>query len=347
MSDLYSVAQAHKMALLVKERAIATRMVGAYGVAWLSIKARLDALLEEIEAARERGETVSASWLARQSRLEALLRQVEGEIRDFARFAEPLIVSEQREAVAAAQRNAPVEVDAALGKRPPQVRGLVNFNRVPTAALEDLVGFLSDGSPLRSLLDELPGNASRNVQEKLIAGVAQGRNPRLIASEIRKDLGGNLTRALTVSRTEVIRPYRESSRRSYEANRDVVEQWAWNAALDQRTCAACIAMHGTLHVLSESLESHPVCRCQMVPRTKSWAELLGDSSIPDTRPKVINGAEWFARQSKDVQAAILGKRAQEAYAAGDVDLMDFVGEKHSERWGRSRYVRSLADAMAA
>ncbi len=75
-----------------------------------------------------------------------------------------------------------------------------SFAQLPDAALTDLVGFLRDGSPLR---------------KELVSGLGAGLGSREIGRRIRSSLGGDLTRSLRISRTEVLRAYRESTRRSF------------------------------------------------------------------------------------------------------------------------------------
>lgn len=223
--------------LMQMERAAATEMVRTYGQVWKRIKAQLDDLTAQIETARAAGETVSPSWLFERQRLQSLQRQVEREIATFARYAERSIVAQQSEAVLAAQSHAEQLTLAALGEPPPGV--FVTFSRLPSGAITDLVGALQDGSPLSTLLDQLGPQASRGVREALIAGVATGQGPREIARRARQAMGGSLSRALTIARTEVLRSYRESSRRSYQVNDDVVKGWVWHSALGLRTCASC------------------------------------------------------------------------------------------------------------
>ena len=220
----------------------------------------------------------------------------------------------------------------------------VSFAQVSHGALQDLVGFLADGSLLPGLLDELGPEASVSIRKALIAGVATGQNPRVIARQIRQALGGNLVRALTIARTEVLRSYRESSRRSYQANRDVVKGWIWHSALGRRTCAACWAMHGTFHRLDERLDDHPRGRCAMVPVTKTWEE-LGFKGISEAPPQIEKGVDLFQKLTDAEKETILGKAGFQAYKAGVVKLEDFVGRRLSRRWGTMRYARSLRDIL--
>lgn len=340
--DIYTIAEQFRAELLRRERQAATELVRAYGAVWQRIKRRLDDLGQQITLARQRGEDVSPAWLLQFERLQTLQRHVEVELREFARFAEGRIVAEQHEAVQAAQEHAVRLMRSGMGEPPPGVT--VTFARLPSEALRDLIGFLQDGSPLRELLDELGPEASRQVRQALIAGVATGQHPTVIARQVRQALGGNLVRALTIARTEVLRSYRESSRRTYQANADLVRGWVWQAALGLRTCAFCWAKHGSFHRLDEQFASHPRCRCTMVPATRSWRDLGFD--VPETPGDITPGPELFDRLPEEQQRAILGPAKFEAYRSGQITLDDLVGHRRDPRWGPVGYERSLRDILA-
>lgn len=339
MPDIFAAADVHRAALLRRERAAAAAMVDAYGLAWRAIGVRLGALTAQIAAARARGEDVSPSWLLRAERLTGLLAEVETQLRLFARFTERRIADEQLAAVRAAQGNARQLVLLGMGDPPPGVA--VSFASLPTGAVTDLVGVLSDGSPLRSLLDELGPQASAEVRRVLVSGVALGESPAAIARRARVAVGGNLVRALTIARTEVLRSYREASRRTYEANRDVVAGWTWHAALTVRTCAFCWAMHGTDHRLEERMATHPRCRCAMVPRTRTWRELGYD--VPEPARRIVRGADAFEDLAAAQQLKVLGPGKFAAYRDGRLDLADLVGFRRDARWGRVGFERPLRE----
>lgn len=326
---VYAAARRHRREMLQNERGAASQMVRYYGQSWQRIQAQLDEFQRRIAEAKAAGEDVSPSWLFQLGRLETLRAQVEAEIGRFAQYAESGIIAQQRAAVEAAERHALDWTTTVPGVA-------VEWNRLPTGAVEDLVGFLSNGSPLRELLNELPQDAGQDVADALVAGVATGQNPRATARLVRRALGGNLARALAISRTETMRAYREATRRSYLANRDVLKGWVWHSALDKRTCACCWAMHGSVHRLSENLDDHVNGRCAMIPLIKGWPN-----------PDIEAGADVFDRQPEEVQRAVLGDAGLEAYKAGAVTLGDYVGQTRSRKWGTMRSARSLTAIVGA
>lgn len=328
-SDLERSASRFRAELLAGERRAASRLLDAYGQAYQRIRFQLASLTAEIAQAREAGQRVSPAWLFQRERLQALQRQTAAEIAAFGQLAEREIVAQQSSAVLQGQASA----QALIVQAQPGV--LVTFSRLPTGAIESLVGVLQGGSPLRELLDALGPEASRAVRDALVQGVALGLGPRDIARMARKALGLTLTRALTIARTETLRAYRESSRQTYQANRDVVQGWIWHAALGTRTCAFCWSMHGTLHRLDEPMSTHPNCRCAMVPA------VIGSTA------GVTEGAVLFDRLQPAQQQRVLGPAKYRAYVAGQITLDDVRGFARSRKWGRVGFERSLRDILGA
>lgn len=326
---LYGVAEAQRAALLRGERDAAAQLIQAFGGIWQRLRREIDALLRARTEAEGRGESVGAEWLYQMDRLEQLLQQVEGELRVFAQYAEPIVANAQGNAVDAALRHAEELTRAAAGRA-----GVgIEWNRLPTGPLRELVGFTADGSPLRALFDRMGPAGSQAIRDGLMQGVALGWNPERIARELRDRFARGLTQALTTCRTEIMRSYREASLMSYRANDDVLEGWIWNAACTPRTCAMCWAMHGTTHPLTERLDDHPNGRCVMLPLLRNARQW---------RPEA--GVDQFAKLEPNVQRNILGP-LYELYESGQISLADVVGRRFDPNWGSMRFARSRADIL--
>lgn len=332
---IHTIVGRHRRELLRMERDGAGEMVRAYGEIWKRVSVGIEQLATRYFEVAATNDEISPSWVFEFNRLQNLQRQVEAELRTFANFAEARIVRAQYAAVEAAAQHLQEIVTASAG---PGVH--VRWDRLPAKAVEDLVGFTRDGSPdgspLRELLDELGPDASRAVRDGLIQGLALGHSPRKVARAIRGELGGNLVRALKISRTECLRSYREATRRNYQANSDIIAGWRWLCAKQTRVCAMCLAMDGTFHTLEEHLDDHPNGRCTMVPVLKD------EENKP---PPWETGSDWLAKQSPEAQAQILGQAGAAAYRAGAVQLTDYVGQRRSKEWGSTRYARSLRDIL--
>lgn len=139
-----------------------------------------------------------------------------------------------------------------------------------------------------------------------------------------------------------------ATRQSYQANSDIVKGWIWHSALDERTCAACWAMHGTEHRLDERLDDHPNGRCAMVPQTATWAEIgekygVDLSGVPETGPRIEPGVSIFDKLTPRQKILIVGQAKYEAMRQGKITLTDLVGRRRSNVWGTHRYEKSLAE----
>lgn len=306
------------------------------------IAPHLDALYDAMVETLAGGDKIPASWLHEAGRLEAITKLISHAISQFATLSLMQVQALQHLAVDLGTKAARSFLDATV---PDGVNW--SFGMPSLKALADLVGVTQDGSPLADLFNGFGREAAQLASDALLRGVALGKNPREIAPDVQQALGVSRNRALTIARQESLRCYKNSNTATYRENDDVVEQWRWTCALNGRTCAACLAMDGTLHDLSENLESHTCCRCQPIPVTRDWRDILADADIdlsaldlPDTRPTLPTGADWLDNQSEAVQKQVLGPRYA-GWKAGDFSLKDMVGYKHDPDWGHSIYVKPM------
>lgn len=346
ISELEKALNKFRRELLRNERSAASDMVHVYGDAWKRVKAELERLHIEYEGAVSRGEKPGTDWIYQYNRARAFRDQVERELQRFAQYAEQNVRDQMREAIQSAEAHAERLVRIAMGKPPAGI--VVDWNRVPTAAVAEIVGLTQRDSPLHKLFMGISAEGTQAAENALIQGLLMGKNPRETALLLRKALGITMSRALRIARTETLRAYREATRQSYQANSDIVKGWVWHSALDTRTCAMCWAMHGTVHRLDERLDDHPQGRCAMVPWTATWAEIgkkygIDLSGVPDTNPQIEPGILLFEGLSAEEQIKILGPAKYAAWREGKFTLSDLAGRKRSAVWGTYRYEKSLRE----
>lgn len=332
--DLYKINAAYRAKLLAGDAALRQQLVTTYRKVHAALQAELTAALADIGAD-------PASVVYRVNRLRALEEQITTALIEWGGESAGQIAKSQRTAVELSQQAQQALLTSALAPAPAGIAIDSIFTAVPTHALEALVGFASDGSPLAALFAEIAPQAAEGARDAILAGLALGHGPDVVAAAMTDELGVPLTRSLRIARTETMRAYREGSRAYLQANDEFIKGWYWVAAHDFRTCPICWAMDGTFHTLDEPFGTHTNCRCCTVPGAKSWAD-MGFEGAPDRtwRPKET-GEEAFAKLSASEQKAVLGKGKYELYKAGDLKLPDLVEKGTDERWGPYRTEKPL------
>lgn len=301
-------------------------------------------LNDRIESAQSHGQPVDQMWLWREIRYRELLTQITEHVGSVAQPAAIETAKGQVKVTEAAQSGQLSLFDRMAGVKPKGVS--FEWNRVPVETINALIGFASDGSPLADLFNAIGPDMARHATQVLVNALVTGVSPRAAGLSIDTVLNVGAARAETIARTEMLRAAREASRQTYIANTGSLEGWIWYSARNNGTCASCWAMHGTMHDVSETLDDHPNGCCVMVPRTKSWGDLLGDDTIPDTRPEITSGLDEFAGLLEERQKTILGPSLYALYQSGDIGLIDVVTQAYDERWGTMRRPATIAEAVA-
>ena len=310
-------------------------LVNAFAPVYAELQRDIRLLLRQ--ANREGLTPVQTTRLIRYRRLETNL------LRNISRFVDAAgtsITQAQLEATGLAQLASRTTASAALPEGVSLemlARVGVRWQDVPTEAFTNFVGIAGDGQPVGNLLANLGGETAARVKNQIGSGILLGKNPRVVADLIRTNAGLPLSKALTIARTETLRAYRESSRLQYAANSDIVKGYARLATKDPRTCIACIALDGKLYELNEPLDSHPNCRCALVPETITYRDLGLDVDMPEREP---NAESWLGGLSTDKQRNILGNARYEQWSKGK-PLTDFVQIKESPIWGKSATVAPI------
>lgn len=330
MSALDEHLKRHRKRIIDRERRAFAELLAAYGEVERELQQQILVLQAKIKAARDAGEEISAAWFAAERRLDILIDQVKMQIERFGRRAAIITSREQRAAVELAVSQARETIDLITGN--PAAIG----SQLTPAAVENAVGMMGDGSPLIEYYrKKLAPAVADALRAEVVKAAAAGTPFAAIAQRLRS--AGKITkqRALATARTEVNRVRRETTRQFFEDNADSgITGWEWVASKSLRTCPACLAMDGEIFEVSKPFPQHVNCRCTLI------AVIDGVE-----RPARTLGSDWLAEQPYEVQEKILGKDAAAAYAAGDVELSDFVGRRYSKEFGESVYTKSLSSIL--
>jgi hypothetical protein len=327
--EVVRIVREFKDALALREAAQMNEMA----LRWLQVESALSgqisALAQEVNAIRAAGGTVPHTKLLEMDRYQELLREARWEMQAYTEYANGAIAAAQREWGTLGRQMAIEAIESAYG-----AGVAANFARLPTEAIEAMVGLLGDGTPLSRLLAEAYPDAAQGLTDKLLEAIAKGMNPRDTAKEMFDGMSDGLNRLLTIARTEQNRAFREAAYLQYKHS-GVVEGFYRLADHSGNVCAACLFAEGEFYDMDsgDRLDDHPNGRCSMVPKVKGF-----------DAPDFEKGIDWFGNQDEDMQRQILGDGRYDAWQEGKFDLADVVVRTHDDTWGGSLGVKSL-DAL--
>lgn len=310
--------------LLQQEADAITRMGRIYARIYQSLLGEIDDLADDIWLLQKSGEKVN---LIKMARLQRIKRQVADEAARFGVVAQGEIENIRAQAIQQGIDDAIALIDASLPVLPGDVRRtLINsLTRLPADAVEQAAGLLAADSPLMGRLEEAYGfEVADLVEMHIIDGIAVGQNPRTIAAALSRNLQSSLGTGLnwvaTTVRTAQIKSYQLANHATYQANSAIVPNWVWVSSLDIRTCMSCIAKHGSVHPVTETMQDHHNGRCAPLPQTISYRDL--GINLPDPVSPFPPGEEWFNRQPDVIKRTMLGPGKFEAWQSGKFKFAD-------------------------
>lgn len=309
------------------------RMIEAYRTVYKRLSAEIDAFVQRIA---QEANPLTEAQIIRLSQYKTLMLAIQEELKRYGGFLETEISVAAQAALKMGVNDGVAMIRAQMIASGLPEDVITQIKALNPAALETIVGFLDKNGALYQRLAQSPIYTAEQVAKKIIEGVGLGRNPATIAGEINRALGMGLTDALRMMRTVQIYSYREANRASYIANSDVVEGWVWYAELDSETCSSCIAMHGTVHNLDETLNDHHNGRCAMLPLT-----------IGSKNPVEVSGEDWFKDLSESEQKSIMGEGKWEAWNDGKFDFSALSQEHADDVYGNMRSETPLKDLINA
>lgn len=337
VSLLERAITSYRQELLSLDEAAVRRMIALYA----PVRAGLLEAVAALEAQLVTAGDLSIADALRLDRAQELLRQTEIELARLAPQAEAQIAAYRQRALTLAADHAQglTLVSAAQGGPQAYASARAGWTRLNTGAVEQILGRLSDGAPLRLTIASYGADAGKHVAATLSQQIAIGTHPRGIAQLLAKQaVGVPASRLLALARTEALSAYRGATVETYRANADILDGFIWTAGRSG-SCLACLAMDGTRFPLESSFaKQHVNCRCSYRPSIKG---IDGDA--------VPSGADWFYSQPKAAQVRMVlrstrSQTAADDFAAGRVALEDFVAVDRSEQWGESHRVGSTAQA---
>lgn len=309
----------------------------AWVVAWDTTVRELEHAAIDLAAAR-RGGVVTGTHLNNHAQIRAALPKMEAAL-EYAIQRTGQIITADVHAVmeyAGAAELEMIETQLGGGRRAVLRASLV---RADPAQIGEMV--VRATQQITSLLLPMSERAYSAVKAELLRGMVVGENPRAAARRMVSRVGDihdlQLSRALTIARTEMLDAARAATYAVDQANAHLLAGWLWIAHLDSSTCMSCVAQHGTLHPIDEpGPYDHQNGRCARVPKTKTWQE-LGFSGMEDPPDHYPDADAWFAGLSEEQQRRTLGKAGYEAYKDGRFPRRAWSVRRSNDGW-RDSYV---------
>jgi len=302
---------------------------------WLQVEETLqdsfDALALELWTLRDVEGVITRTKLLKMQRYRRLLAQVNDQLSAYTDYGVGRVGNGQLEMIRLGIAHA-VENIKSYFRTVGKVAGA--FDILPIAAVEAMVGFASDGSPLRKLFMDSWPSAVDGLTQALINATALGKNPNETARLMRQGFGVGFQRSINIARTEQLRAYRASNLEQYKTSK-LVKGYKRLSARDSRVCPACLmADDGTIYDLDTPFEEHPQGRCSPVPVVIGMPEVQWQ-----------NGQAWFLTQEPNAQRSILGDKAYEAWLDQKFELGDIVKRVENETWGASLVPKPLSELL--
>lgn len=314
----------------------------------------LNVLLPELDRALADLATPDGLWptrsqIIRASRIRQALVHAEQRLTALAAAAQVNLVNAAGEVIDLAVTLEPRLIASQMPKTAgPTATLAVTFDRVDPATLDAIVQRSTE--QITALTRPIPAAAAEVMRQELVravpAGASAQETARRILGRLESGFTGGLTRALVITRTELLDASRAGAMAQQQANADVLAGWAWSATLDARTCPSCWAMHGTVFDLDEDGPlDHQQGRCTRLPVTKTWRELGFDLDEP---PSVLPDAqETFAGLSPAEQLQVMGPARLGALQSGQASWEDLAARRSTDGWRDSYSVRPVADLIDA
>ena len=314
--NIYEVIEAQRAALLNREYATVRDLVRAYERAERWIIRAINHYRRKITRAEGSGAEVSLAWVYQEVRLRNVLIDVRLQLAEFSKDALEFTERARKEAF---------DLGAVHALRLAEVSVYGDIAGLNSAAFANAQAALSAASPLKILLETISPDAVEVMREAFARAFSEGWGPLRTARYVRRKVKAvSLDRAKLIARTETNRFYRSASHQVYKANTGVLRGWRWTSAKTPATCIFCLAMDGEVFPADQLLQSHPACRCSMVP--------LPEHDFGGPQPTL--GSDYFSRLPREDKLRHLGPTKLGMYERGEITLKDNVKFVESPKWGR-------------
>jgi len=198
-------------------------------------------------------------------------------------------------------------------------------------------------SGLSTNLSNISSGELVRIQSRVKSGLAAGRAPKDIISDVMKTTKLTENQAKALTRTAITSTQTAALNKVVQSNKDIIKGYMFTAILDSRTSPICSHHNGKVYDLDDNRFLPPLhwnCRSSLVPVLKSKKELaaadsarllkrqvdkLDSSKFNGLMPARESFGGWLKRQAFDVQSKMLGgDEAANLFRTGQLKVEQFV-----------------------
>jgi len=288
------------------------------------------ALAFEFERRAAAGEVITQQMVWRAERYQILKSQLQEQVKTYNKtYAVDAIEAAQKQFFEVGIESAQAGIFASFDG----VGMVPSFGRVNKSAVESMIGFAKDGTPLSKLLENDYPDAVDGLTQALVNGLARGLGPGQIAKNMSDGMGMGIDRALLIARTEAARAYRTASTEQYRES-GVVTGFM-RLVKKETACIACLLLDGERLEIESELDDHPRGKCMLIA-------IIPGANLPQWE----HGKEWLLNQSAPRQQEIIGSARYQLWQDGQINLTDMVSKTHDPTWGSAPKIVPIMDLVS-
>lgn len=177
------------------------------------------------------------------------------------------------------------------------------------------------------------------LSKLLQSGLIQGKNPRVLAKEIRKKFGVSRYNAERLMRTELARVQTDAQKQSFERNGFELYTFIANVGC----CPICAKLDGKHFEVKDMMPGtnaapmHPYCRCSQAPYVddeeyEAWLDYLDNGGTTEEWEK--HGKASWKKRFKESEKGTINTSGILSFGNNEVDLNMLKSEKYRKKFSR-------------
>lgn len=149
----------------------------------------------------------------------------------------------------------------------------IDFKLVRPEMIKSAINTPMDGKMYSSRIWDNQTKMINILRDNLTEGMEQGYDIKKLAQNISDTMGSSAYNSMRLVNTETARVVNSAQTEIYK-NSGVVEKVMWSSTIEGNTCDDCASRDGEMYDLDNAPsipeDSHPNCRCCLIPVVDGW-----------------------------------------------------------------------------